>query len=122
VCKNQEIMQWLPNDGTSADSDLKNKKIYIPHGIKKKEIGFQNRIFLMKIKLAVLENFEIDMMKYINHYRSACIKAFEGNEKKVDELLHQLSQHGRKSYINCDVETSKTHQIHLQLQYLGLRV
>ncbi|ETN98583.1 hypothetical protein RFI_38909 [Reticulomyxa filosa] len=28
-----------------------------------------------------LENFEIDMVKYINHHHNACIKAFEENEK-----------------------------------------
>ncbi|ETO05052.1 ribosomal large subunit pseudouridine synthase D [Reticulomyxa filosa] len=39
--------------------------------------------------------------------------------------IHKVFPHGGKhvlSYINCDVETSTTHQIHLQSQYLGLGV
>ncbi|ETO31135.1 hypothetical protein RFI_05985 [Reticulomyxa filosa] len=39
-----------------------------------------------------LENFEIDMVKCVNQHRSACIEAFEGNEKKLD-AARQLSQH-----------------------------
>ncbi|ETN98020.1 ribosomal large subunit pseudouridine synthase D [Reticulomyxa filosa] len=178
-------MPWLPNDGTSADSDLKrleNKK-NISRDTKKKRNRFSKQDFLnenwivvenwlgphapldttvelgcfdlaqIKQKLLAwkmekqkrnknlkhivnpyhpvcsifsrLENFEIDVVKYVNNHRSECIKAFEGNEKKLDELLHQLSQHGGKhalSYINCDMETSRTHQIRLQSQYLGLGV
>ncbi|ETO05053.1 hypothetical protein RFI_32343, partial [Reticulomyxa filosa] len=39
--------------------------------------------------------------------------------------IHKVFPHGGKhvlSYTNCDVETSTTHQIHLQSQYLGLGV
>ncbi|ETN98323.1 hypothetical protein RFI_39187 [Reticulomyxa filosa] len=69
-----------------------------------------------------LKNFEINVVKYINHH---CNEAFEENEKIVDKLLHRLSQHGEKhmlSYVNCDVETSRAHQIRLQSPYFGLGV
>ncbi|ETO14977.1 hypothetical protein RFI_22391 [Reticulomyxa filosa] len=77
----------------------KKKRIYhVTPG--RKEIG------LTKIGL-LLKNFEIDIVKYVNHHRS---ETFEGNEKKVNELLHQLSQHeNMTSYIDCDMETSRIH-------------
>ncbi|ETO09022.1 hypothetical protein RFI_28367 [Reticulomyxa filosa] len=57
------------------------------HQEEKKSVSRQD--FLNEKKI---ENFEIDMVKYINHHRSACVKAFE----KVDELLqneeHKMNQ------------------------------